>query len=74
MRYATVGVEFIAIFLAMLFAGLWADRRVGTRVLFTLIGMSVGFAGGIYRLVSVIRHYRPGDESVSLDDDERNAT
>jgi len=63
MRYATIGVEFIGIFLVLLGAGILADRRWQTSPIFVMVGMVAGFVGGMYRLLSVVRQYRRDDES-----------
>jgi F0F1-type ATP synthase assembly protein I len=53
LRYMGVGVEFIAAVGLPLAAGLWLDSRWGLSPLFTLIGLALGFAAGLYRLVQV---------------------
>lgn len=69
MRYATVGVEFLAVFLAGLLVGLWADRRWDTRPTLTLVGTALGFAGGMYRLVRVARSCHREHEAGPSDED-----
>jgi F0F1-type ATP synthase assembly protein I len=59
LRYSHLGVEFflsVAIFTGI---GIWLDRRLGTVVLFTLLGLALGFAGG---LVALYRELFPGKE------------
>lgn len=51
MRYASLGMEFIAAFGLMLFLGYLVDRHYGTLPAFTLVGAGVGFAAGMYRLI-----------------------
>lgn len=52
-RYAGLGLQF-GVTVALLSLGGWAlDRRVGTSPLFLLVGVALGFAGG---LLSLIRH------------------
>ena len=50
-RYLSVGVEFITIFVALLAGGIWLDGRVGPRPAWTIAGAVLGFAGGMYRLI-----------------------
>jgi hypothetical protein len=50
LRYSHVGLQFflaVGIFTA---GGVWLDRRLGTLVLFTLLGLALGFAGGLFAL------------------------
>lgn len=35
--------------------GLWLDRKLGTRVLFTLLGFAFGMTGGIWHLIHMTR-------------------
>ena len=67
MRFATLGVEFIAIFGVALAAGIWADHRWLTEPAFTLTGAVLGFAGGIYRMVHFARQYESRDDSAPPD-------
>jgi len=67
MRFATLGVEFIAIFGAAVAAGFWADRRWATEPALTLTGAVIGFAGGMFRMVRVARQYESQDESPPSD-------
>ena len=51
-KYATLGIEFIAAVAICVFVGLWIDRLRHSRgPWFTLIGLAVGFAAGLYRLI-----------------------
>jgi len=57
LQYLYVGVQFflsVAIFVG---GGIWLDRRLGTKVLFTLLGLALGFGGGVY---SLYREFFPG--------------
>jgi len=65
MRYATVGIEFIGIFLIFLGLGIWLDGRWGTSPWLTLSGMVAGFAGSLCRMSQIIREYRREQESSS---------
>ncbi len=55
MRYASVGVEFTVTFLVPLALGYWLDRREGTTPGFMLLGGSIGFALGLWRLIRQAR-------------------
>jgi F0F1-type ATP synthase assembly protein I len=50
-RHASLGVEFIVTFLIPLALGYWLDRREGTLPGFLLLGGSIGFALGLWRVV-----------------------
>jgi len=67
MRYATLGVEFIAVFGVFLAAGIWADSRLAAEPAFTLAGGVIGFAGGLYRMVRCARGYDSGNDSPPSD-------
>ncbi|HUS91834.1 MAG TPA: AtpZ/AtpI family protein [Phycisphaerae bacterium] len=50
LRYATVGIEFLVVFLAF-FAGGWLlDKLFGTSPGFTVLGGIVGFGAAFYRI------------------------
>ena len=51
LQYGTIGVEFIAAFGLCVGGGYWLDRALGTLPAFTLVGLGVGFAAAMYRLV-----------------------
>ncbi len=68
MRYATVGIEFIAIFLIFLGVGMWLDGRWGTQPWLMVTGMVLGFAGSLYRMAQIIREYHRDQESSQHDD------
>lgn len=51
LRFAGVGVQFgLTIFLLTLL-GIWLDGRFGTRPLFTMVLLLLGFVGGTWSLV-----------------------
>ena len=49
-EFAGIGVEFAAVILVFVFAGVWLDRRFGSTPWFVLIGVVVGAAGGFYSM------------------------
>lgn len=51
MKYTFLGVEFIAVFLVFLFAGKYADEKLGTSPWLFLAGCLLGFALSFYRLI-----------------------
>ncbi len=54
LRFAHVGFEFFVAVVAFTLGGYWLDRRLGTGVLFTLTGLALGFAGGLYSLYTAL--------------------
>ena len=46
-RYYHIGVQFILGVGLFTFGGIWLDGKLGTRVLFTLLGLFLGFAGSL---------------------------
>ena len=63
MRFATIGIEFIGVFLVFLLGGVWLDRQFDVRPVFTLVGMVLGFAGAMYRVLRVAQQYRRDSRS-----------
>jgi hypothetical protein len=39
--------------------GFWLDQWLGTRVVFLIVGVIVGFAGGMWRLVQLTKPSKP---------------
>jgi len=58
-----VGLQFFIAVGLFTFAGVWLDGRLGTGVLFTLLGLALGFGGGFYALYRDLypRARRPND-------------
>ena len=50
-RFMGLGMEFLCTVGVPVGVGLWADYRWGLLPLFTLIGLAVGFATGLYQLI-----------------------
>jgi len=55
LRYITLGIEFITLFMIFLGAGFLLDRRFDTSPGFTVFGMIVGFAVAMYWILRVAR-------------------
>lgn len=57
--YLTLGIQLAAAVVIFLVVGVWADSRLGTSPLFTLLGLLLGSAGGFikfFRTVSQLDH------------------
>jgi ATP synthase protein I len=51
MRYAGLGVQLAASVLLFAWIGQWADRKLGTGGLLTILAVFLGFGGTMYWLV-----------------------
>jgi F0F1-type ATP synthase assembly protein I len=60
MRFTTAGVEFVVILCLLTGGGVLLDRWLGTRFVFTVVGVFCGFAAAMYRLVKQARSISPG--------------
>src|SRR5437016_1163631 len=49
-EFAGIGIQFALTILVFVFGGLWLDRRLDSSPWFTLIGVTVGAAGGFYSM------------------------
>jgi len=56
-RYASIGVEFLAVFGLGLAAGVWLDHRAGGGTWWPVIGAAVGLAVAMGRMFSLARQY-----------------
>ncbi len=63
--FAGVGIQFAVAIILFLFVGQWLDRRVGTKSVFTLIGVFVGASAAFYNM------YRKITAAQKKDDEER---
>ena len=50
-RYAGLGIQFAVTILVFVLAGQWADRKMGTGGLFTILGTFLAFGGTFYSLL-----------------------
>jgi F0F1-type ATP synthase assembly protein I len=62
MRYAGLGVQLAASVLVCVLIGQWADRKLGTGGLFTIVGAFLGFGGTMYSLVRQLSRKDDGGE------------
>jgi ATP synthase protein I len=51
MKYAGLGVQLAASVLVFVWVGQWADRKLGTGGLLTIVAAFLGFGGTMYWLV-----------------------
>lgn len=70
LRYSHLGIQFLLSLGVPLALGIWLDRRLGTKVLFTLLGFALGFAAGIYSLYGELYHRRDKEPPGSRGSDD----
>jgi ATP synthase protein I len=51
MRYAGLGVQLAVSLLVFVWIGQWADQKLGTGGLLTVLAAFLGFGGTMYRLI-----------------------
>ena len=44
-------------------AGVWLDQKLGTKILFTLLGFGVGMTGGIWHLIRMTKPSKGSGQS-----------
>ena len=66
-RYSHVGLQFFLTVGIFIYGGVELDRFLGTKVLFTLVGLALGFAGGLFFLC---REFFPAKRSNEQDKNE----
>jgi ATP synthase protein I len=62
MRYAGLGVQLAASLLLFVWVGQWADRKLGTGGLLTVVAAFLGFGGTMYWLIRSLSRKDDGDE------------
>jgi F0F1-type ATP synthase assembly protein I len=63
--FAGVGIQFAFAIIAFLFAGQWLDTRIGTKPVFTIVGVFVGAGAAFYNM------YRKISSAQKKDDETR---
>lgn len=61
LRYSHLGIQFLLAVGLPVAGGVYLDQRLGTKVLFTLLGLALGFTAGIYSLYGELFRRRDGD-------------
>jgi positive regulator of sigma E activity len=54
MRYAGLGVQLAVTLLVFVFVGHWADQKLGTNGILTMVAAFVGFGGSMYSLIRAL--------------------
>ncbi|MBI4585681.1 MAG: AtpZ/AtpI family protein [Planctomycetes bacterium] len=75
MRYSQLGATFCLAVALPTAGGIWLDRKLGTVVLFTLLGLVLGFAAGVYNLyIEVFGKKKDGNHRSSPKDHRPDKT
>ena len=61
MRYAGLGIQLAASLVVFVLVGQWADRKLGTNGILTILAAFLGFGGTMYSLIRQLNR-RNGDE------------
>ena len=59
-RFFGIGFTFVLVTSALCAAGFFADRALGTLPLFLLLGLGIGFAGGLYYVYVALKRMGSG--------------
>ncbi|MCA1717573.1 MAG: AtpZ/AtpI family protein [Actinobacteria bacterium] len=59
-RFIILGFTFVLILGILTVAGFFVDRLLGTLPLFLLVGLGVGFAGGLYYMYVALQNLDGG--------------
>jgi ATP synthase protein I len=62
MRYAGLGVQLAASVLLFVWVGQWADRKLGTGGLMTILAALLGFGGTMYWLIRSLTRKNGSEE------------
>ena len=54
MRYAGFGIQLAVTLLVFVWVGQWADRKLGTEGLLTVVAVLLGFGGSLYSLIRTL--------------------
>jgi F0F1-type ATP synthase assembly protein I len=62
MRYAGLGVQLAVVLVVCVLAGQWADRKLGTGGIITILAAFLGFGGTMYSLIRTLNKKDDGGE------------
>ncbi len=62
MRYAGLGIQLAVTLVVFVLAGQWADRKLGTGGIITIIAAFLGFGGTMYSLIRTLTKKDGGGE------------
>jgi F0F1-type ATP synthase assembly protein I len=55
LRYSHLGLQFVATMVLCVFAGMWADRKLGTTPWLTLVASLLGIASSLWMVIKETR-------------------
>jgi F0F1-type ATP synthase assembly protein I len=61
MRYAGLGIQLAVSVVVFVFIGQWADKKLGTGGILTIVGAFLGFGGTLYSLVRSLNRKDGGE-------------
>jgi ATP synthase protein I len=61
MRYAGLGLQLAASLLVFVWIGQWADRKLGTGGLLTILAALVGFGGTMFSIIRSLNRENKGE-------------
>jgi hypothetical protein len=62
MRYAGLGIQLAASLVVFVLIGQWADRKLGTGGILTILAAFLGFGGTMYSLIRTLNRKDRGGE------------
>jgi F0F1-type ATP synthase assembly protein I len=62
MRYAGLGIQLAVTLVVCVLAGQWADRKLGTGGIITIVAAFLGFGGTMYSLIRTLNKKDGGGE------------
>ncbi len=61
MRYAGFGIQLAVTLLVFVWIGHWADEKLGTNGVITIVAVLLGFGGTLYSLIRGLNRKDDGD-------------
>lgn len=55
MKWVSVVTSVVGVMIAPVLGGIWIDNLLGTKCLFVILGVIVGFVGGMYCLLDMAK-------------------
>ena len=62
MRYAGLGIQLAVSLVVFVLAGQWADRKLGTGGILTVVAAFIGFGGTMWSLIRALNRKDGGSE------------
>ena len=55
MKWVSVVTSVVGVMIVPALGGIWMDSLLGTRYLFVILGVTIGFVGGMYCLLDMVK-------------------